>query len=160
MHVKIAKGDFVKGKDKKPIAHACSACTSLVCMAQMGAMVATGGAAMGAMSAATTVPFITFVFQAIGLGFLLVLPPIFYQILLIIVLGFTVVTSYFSYHFHKNISPFILTMMSSLLLYSSIYLFISETLYWVAFLLMVISAAWSYRIGKSIKLKSEVYASP
>ena len=150
----------MKGNDKKPIAHACSACTSLVCMAQMGAMAATGGAAMGAMSAATTVPFITFVFQAIGLGFLLVLPPIFYQILLIIVLGFTVVTSYFSYHFHKNISPFILTMMSSLLLYSSIYLFISETLYWVAFLLMVISAAWSYRIGKSIKLKSEVYASP
>lgn len=138
-------------KNKKTgVTQAASACTSLVCMAQMGTMTAAGGVAMGAMSVATTssVPFITFVFQTIGLGFLLVFPAILYQILLIVVLGFTVIVSYFSYKFHKNIGLFALVLISSFLLYTSIYLFISEPLYWIAFVLMLVSVVWSYKIKR------------
>jgi len=144
----------MKTKNKKTSAvHVGSACTSLVCMAQMGTMTVAGTAgagAMGAMSAASagSVPFITLAFQAIGLGFLLVFPQIFYQMLLIIILGFTILFSYFSYKFHKNPGIFTLTLISSFLLYSSIYLFISEPLYWIAFLLMLVSAGWSYKTEK------------
>lgn len=112
---------------------------------------------MGAMSAASTgsVPFITGVFQVIGLGFLLVLPNIFYQVLLIIVFAVTVVLSYFSYRGHRNLGPLGLTTLSSFLLYGSIYLFVSEALYWIAFLLMVVSAVWSYRIGAKLRALSK-----
>lgn len=140
----------MKGENKKrSAAHLCSACTSLVCMAQMGAMAAAGGATMATMSAATTssVPFLTLAFQTVGLGFLLLFPPFYYQLALIVVLSFTILSSYLSFRYHKNFGPVGLTTISSFLLYSSIYLLISELLYWLAFVLMIISAFWSYKIG-------------
>ena len=143
-------------KSKKAgIAQACSCCTSVVCMAQMGTTAVAGGASMGVMGAATSssVPLLTVAFQAAGLGFLLALPASFYQILLVVVLGFTMISSYFSYTFHKNPGPFGLVVFSSILLYSSIYLLMSESLYWTAFVLMLLSAAWSY---KTVKRKSDI----
>ena len=143
-------------KSKKAgIAQACSCCTSVVCMAQMGTTIVAGGASMGAMGAAasSSVPLLTVAFQAAGLGFLLALPASFYQILLVVVLGFTVISSYFSYTFHKNPGPFGLVVFSSILLYISIYLLMSEPLYWTAFVLMLLSAAWSY---KTVKRKSNI----
>ncbi len=140
------RSEIMRGKTT---AHVCSACTSLVCMAQMGAMTAASGAAMGAMSAASTgsVPFITLIFQAVGLGFLLLLPSTFYQIVLVTVLVVTIAISYFSYGGHKSPGPLGLTVTSSLLLYGSIYFFISEPLYWVSFALLLASGIWSYRIS-------------
>lgn len=121
-------------------------------MAQMGTVgtIAVSGATMGAMSAATagSIPFLTLAFQAVGLGFLLVLPAIFYQILFIIVLGFTMFSSYYSYRFHKNWGPLGLALIGSLLLYASIYYLVSEFTYWIAFSLMSTSAGWSYMITK------------
>lgn len=136
-------------KKNATAAHLCSACTSLVCMAQMGAMAAAGGAAMGAMSGASTgsLPLLTLAFQLGGLGFLLLLPQLFYQVLLIIVLAITLVLSYFSYKGHRNMGPFLLTVFGSLLLYSSIYSLASELLYWLAFVLMLFGAVWSYKVG-------------
>lgn len=144
----------MKKKNKNAVvAQVSSACTSLVCMAQMGTMTVVGATSMGAMSVATTgsVPFITLVFQSIGLGFLLVFPAIYYQILMIIILGLTIFVSYLSYKFHKNTGLFGLIVISSILLYTSIYLFISEILYWIAFILMVISVVWSYGSRKKMK---------
>lgn len=136
-------------KAKSVAPHACSACTSAVCMAQMGTMASTS-AAMGAMSAASagSVPLLTLAFQAAGLGLLLAFPPVLYQLLLTIILGTTIVASYFSYKFHKNTGPLLLTIVSSLLIYGSIYLFVSEPLYWISFAMLLLSTGWSYRVGR------------
>ena len=130
---------------KSSIAQACSAGTSLVCMAQMGAAAAAGGAAMGAMSAAATgsVPFITLVFQALGLSFLLTIPAVVFQGLLVVVLVFTTVSSFISYRLHRRLALLGLTVVGTALLYGSIYILVSEPLYWVAFALMLASAVWS-----------------
>lgn len=159
----------MKTEDKRKgvgVAHVCSSSTSLVCMAQMGATAATGGAVMGTMGAAATsgsVPLITSVFQSIGLGVLLTLPASFYQSLLVIVLGLTIVASYLSYKFHQKAGPFSLVIISSLLIYGSIYIFMSEPLYWIAFVLMLLSMVWNYTIGKGKSndkvLKSDVQGS-
>ncbi len=143
----------MKTEDKRTsvgVASACSCCTSLVCMAQMGTTIAVGGTVMGTMGVATSgsAPFITSMFQSIGLGILLTLPANFYQILLIVVLGFTIIASYISYKFHQKLGPFGLIVVSSLLFYSSIYIFMSEPFYWITFILMLVSTIWSYNIGK------------
>jgi len=135
--------------DKKTAAsHVCSCGTSVVCMAQMGATGAAAGTmgAMGAVGTATAVstPFITLTFQAIGLGFLLALPALFYQALLVAILAFTAFSSYLSRRRHKRQGPFVLTLISSLLVYGSIYLLASEVLYWASFVLMFISGTWNY----------------
>lgn len=134
-------------------AHACSCGTSIICMAQMGAMSTVGGATAGTMgtmgiAAAGSIPLITVAFQAVGLGFLLALPALFYQTLLVIILAFTIVSSYFSFRFHRRLGPFVLAAISSLLIYSSIYLLVSEYLYWVGFVLMFVSGAWNYLVTK------------
>ncbi len=145
-------------------AHACSCGTSILCMAQMGAISATGGATVGAMgamgavgtAAAVSTPFITLAFQTVGLGFLLALPALFYQALLIVILAFTVSSSYFSYRFHRHIGPFALAAVSSLFVYLSIYFLVSEPLYWSGFLLMSISGAWNYVVAKRRLHKSNL----
>jgi len=153
------------GDTRIGVAHVCSCCTSLACMAQMGATAAAGGTVMGTMGVATSgsVPLITFMFQSIGLGVLLTIPASFYQILLIVVLGFTIITSYISYKFHQKLGPFSLVIISSLLIYGSIYVFMSEPLYWIAFVLMLLSMVWNYNIRKGKSngkvLKSDVQGS-
>ncbi len=141
-----------KNEKQVTAAHVCSCGTSIVCMAQMGtASVAAGTmAGMSAVSTSTAVstPFITVAFQAIGLGFLLALPQIFYQVLLILILAVTAGSSYFSYRFHRRVGPLGLALASSLLMYSSIYLLVSEPLYWAGFALMMISAIWNYLVTK------------
>jgi len=116
-------------------------------MAQMGATGAVVGTmgAMGTVGTATAVstPFITLAFRAIGLGFLLALPGLFYQALLVAILAFTVFSSYLSYRSHKRQGPFVLALISSLLVYDSIYLLGSEIVYWTGFALMLFSGAWN-----------------
>lgn len=119
-------------------------------MAQMGVMgtasiVAATMAGISAVGTATTVstPFITLAFQAVGLGILLALPALLYETLLIIILAVTALSSYLSYRFHRRVGPFGLALVSSLVIYSSIYLLVSEPLYWSGFALMIISAIWN-----------------
>lgn len=137
-------------KTKRIAPHVCSACTSTVCMAQMGTMAATGTTmgAMGAAGAASSVPLLTLAFQAAGLGFLLAFPPAWYQIALIIILGVTIAASYLSYKFHKSVGPLGLTILSSFLIYGSIYVFVSELFYWISFVLLLLSTAWSYKVSR------------
>ncbi len=136
------------------VAHACSCGASVICMAQMGTMGTVGATAgtMGTMGAVATgsIPFITIAFQAVGLGFLLALPAFFYQILLIVILAFTIVSTYFSYRFHRRPGPLVLAAMSSIFVYGSIYLLASEYLYWIGFVLMFSSGAWNYAMTKRI----------
>ncbi len=134
-------------------AHVCSACTSLVCMAQMGAMATAGGAAMGAMSAASTgsIPLLTRVFQIIGLGFLLGLPSLLYQVLLIAGVVVTIFLAGVSYKGHRNPGPLVFTIVSSALLYGSIYMIPSEPIYWIAFGLMLVSAIWTHKLGTKMR---------
>jgi hypothetical protein len=117
-------------------------------MAQMGATGVAAGTmgAMGGVGTATAVstPFMTLAFRAIGLEFLLAFPALLYQALLVAVLAFTVLSSYFSHRAHKRQGPFILALVSSLLIYGSIYLLASEVLYWAGFALMLFSGMWSY----------------
>ncbi len=131
------------------VAHACSCGTSIVCMAQMGAISTTGvaaGGTMGAMGTATAVsiPFITLGFRAAGLGFLLTLPALIYQVLLFAILAFTVFSSYLSYKSHTRLGPLALGVISSLLIYGSVYLIVSELFYWIGFVLMFFSGIWNY----------------
>ncbi len=146
-----------KNRKQTTAAHVCSCGTSIVCMAQMGAMSTAGAAAgsMGAMGAAGTAtalstPFVTLAFQSVGLGFLFALPALFYQALLIAILALTTLSSYFSYRFHRRSGPFGLAIVSSLLVYGSIYLLVYEPLYWAGFALMFISGAWNYLVTKRV----------
>lgn len=146
-----------KNDKQVTVAHASACGTSIVCMAQMGTASAAAGtmAGMSAVSTSTAVsaPFITVAFQAIGLGFLFAVPQIFYQVLLILILAVTAVSSYFSYRLHRRVGPFVLAVASSLVIYSSIYLLASEPLYWTGFALMTTSAIWSYLVTKPLARK-------
>jgi hypothetical protein len=126
-------------------------------MAQMGAIsAATATSTMGAMGAVGTTaslsaPIMTLAFQVIGLGFLLTLPNLLYQLLLIVILAFTLLSSYLSYKSHKVAGPFLLTFISSLLVYGSVYLIVYEPLYWLGFALMLASGVWNFVSTRSIR---------
>ncbi len=130
-------------------------------MAQMGAMTTTGVAAGGTMgvmgtTTALSIPFITLAFRAVGVGFLLTLPALFYQALLFTILAITVFSSYLSYKSHTRLGPLALAVMSSLLIYGSVYLIVSELFYWIGFGLMFFSGTWNYMAVRKRAARSRV----
>jgi len=134
---------------KTIIPHFLSCCTSIVCMGQMGATIAaTGSAGMMAMGATQTVPFITSMLQAIGLGFLVALPDAILRPALIIILAITIFGSWISFKAHNNPKPFALTIFGSISVYSSIYIFVSEMFYWISFALLLVAAIWTNSVIK------------
>lgn len=134
------------------VCNTCSAGTSVVCMGSMGAAVAAAGASgaagaagMAGMSSASGAgaPFATVLLGAVGLDFLNhvpdpVLRPIFIALLL---LG--AASAYLVYRTSGRVGPFALTVASGLALYSGIYAWMSEPLYYLGFAGILAAAAWA-----------------
>lgn len=132
------------------VCNACSAGTSVVCMGSMGAALAAAGASgaagaagMASMSSASGgAPLITLLLSAAGLDFLNHVPdpllrPIFVALLLL-----SAASAYLAYRTSGRSGPFALTVASGLALYSGIYVWMSEPLYYLGFAGMLAAAAW------------------
>lgn len=134
------------------VCNACSAGTSVVCMGSMGAAVAAAGASgaagaagMAGMSSVSggSAPLITLLLSAVGLDFLNHVPdpllrPIFVALLLL-----SAAAAYLAYRTSGRSGPFALTVASGLTLYSGIYVWMSEPLYYLGFAGMLAAAAWA-----------------
>lgn len=134
------------------ICNACSAGTSVVCMGSMGAAVAVAGAT-GAAGAAGMVgmssvsgaglPLTTVLLSAVGLDVLnhvpeAVLRPIFIALLLV-----SAASAYLAYRTSGRPGPLAFTVASGLSLYSGIYIWMSEPLYYLGFAGMLAAAGWA-----------------
>ncbi len=125
------------------------ALTSVACMGSMGAMgvAATATAGMAGMSGATVgatrVAPITALLQNAGLGALTQIPDAVLRPIFILLLLIGIVGAYFAYRAHGQIGPFLVTVLASALLYSSIYVAPSDPFYYVSFALLIAGALWS-----------------
>lgn len=127
----------------------CSVCTSgvsVVCMSSMGAVLAAAGTAggagavglagMGSMGASSTGASAFFIvprfFDRIGLDFLNQVPNAVAQPLLVVMLTVSLVASYLAYRGHRRPYTPALTLVSSVAMYVSIYVWMSEPLYFTS----------------------------
>lgn len=149
------------------VCNLCTAGTSVVCMGAMGAaagaagaVAATGVAGMAGMGgmgemadteaaqAAVAMPFPTLLLEHVGLGFLNQVPdpvlrPIFVTLLLV-----SIGTAYLSFRTHKSPQALLLTALSGGLLYGSIYIWMSEPLYYASFTGMLGAALWGLFLAR------------
>lgn len=139
----------------------------MVCMGSMGAAAVAAGAAgatsvagmagMGSMAtmadstappAAATAPFLTSLLQQIGLGFLNQVPDSVLRPVFIVLLLLSISTAYLSFRSHGRPQALLLTALSGALLYSGIYLWMSELLYSVGLVGMLGAAVWGLVLAK------------
>ncbi len=132
---------------------------SVVCMASMGAMVATstagataGMAGMGAAAATTThVPAVTHMLRAVGLGELTHIPNAVLQPLLLVLLLVALGAALWRARVARTMPALALALLiiaTAAVLYASIYITISETGYWIALVVLILASvlsAWPRR---------------
>lgn len=136
-------------KIKTIYAHAGSVITSIVCMGQMGAALgASGAGSVMAMGSSSSSLIIASLLQAIGLGFLTQIPDAILRPFLIFALLITIFVAYFSYKRRGNKAALSLTILSSIAVYFSIYIFASELLYFVSFIFLGIAAFYHHKCEK------------
>lgn len=138
----------------------CSLCAggvSVVCMSSMGAALAAAGTAGGAaaagmagmgssgMSSAEASAFflIPRFFDRVGLDFLNQVPNAVAQPLLVALLTISLVASYLAYRGHRRLYAPALTLASSAAMYVSIYVWMSEPLYFVGLAGLLAAGVWS-----------------
>lgn len=142
-----------------PVGGVVASGTSIVCMASMGAMAAgsTAGvtAGMAGMGAATTstshVPAVTHALQAVGLGGLTHLSNAVLQPLLIVLLLVAMGTALWRTWVARTMSAAVLalvTVAAAAGLYASIYLNVSETGYWIALVVLLLTSVLSGWAGR------------
>src|SRR5262249_11743379 len=133
------------------------AITSLVCMGSMGAMsiaasagsAATSGmAGMGTMGSTppSHVAFMTSLFQSLGLSALTQIPDAVLRPVLIILLGVGIIGAYVRYRAHGKVWPFLLVVVATILLYTSIYVFPGDALYFFSLVLLLLGSLWNARV--------------
>ena len=140
----------------------CSATTafiSVVCMSSMAAALAAAGAAAGAgatsmagmgsmsgMGATPTgsaaLPLLPSVLERIGLGFFTQLPNEILQPLLVVFLLASFATAYLAYRGHGRPAALILTALSGVVMYLSVYVWMSDVLYVVSLVGLVAAGFW------------------
>ncbi len=133
-----------------------SAGTSVVCMASMGAMAAASTvgamAGMGAAAASTShVSTLTHVLQSLGLGGLThvsnaIVQPLFIALLLTTIAA--AIYKAFIVRSRQAISLALLISVAAVGLYGSIYIVVSEMVYWTALFVLILTSlltAWSGR---------------
>lgn len=131
-----------------------STITSLGCMAIMSSTIAASGAvalgsmgAMGSMAASNSFSrFATIILNSIGLGFLTKVNLRTLEIILIFLLLIGIVSMYLSYRFHKNPYPLILSVISSILIYVSIFVIISTPIYYISLIGLIVTPIWNFYI--------------
>ncbi len=123
-----------------------SALTSVVCMGSMGAMglATTATAGMAGMSGATHVAFVTQLLQNAGLGVLTQIPDAVLRPLFIALLILGIAGAYLAYRMHRQIGPLILTVLASLMLYTGIYIVLSDPLYYLGLAMLLIGTVWNF----------------
>ncbi len=139
----------VKSKGWDSLCSVCAASVSVICMTSMtAAAVATGAAAaagatgmagMGGMNGAESPQANPSVLSALanglerlGLGFLNRIPNGILQPLLILLLSVSMGAAWVAYRGHRRPQALILTLMSTVLMYLSIYLWMSEVVYFLS----------------------------
>lgn len=147
----------------------CSACTSgvsVVCMSSMGAALAATGAAggagamsmagMGNMGSSSTgqsaFSLLPRFFDRIGLDLLNQLPNAVAQPLLVVLLTISVVASYLAYRGGRRPYGLALTLASSAAMYISIYVWMSEPLYFASLGVLLAASAWGVFLARQSRL--------
>jgi len=131
-----------------------STVASLGCMAIMSTTIAASGAvalgsmgAMNSMAAASSFSrFPSAFLNSIGLGFLTKVNLKTLEIILVILLLIGIISMYLSYRFHKNLYPLILSITSSILIYLSIFVVMSNALYYISLIGLIVTPIWNFYV--------------
>ena len=147
---------------------ACTVCTtgvSVVCMSSMAAALVAAGAAVGAGAASmagmastagkgTALPLLPRLFDHLGLGLLNRLPNQILQPLLIVLLALSVGTAYLAYRGHHRPQALILAGASGVVMYVSIYVWMSDPLYLLSLGGLIGAGLWSLYLARRRQLVS------
>lgn len=130
-----------------------STIASLGCMAIMGTSIATAGgvalSSMGAMSMNNnTTNFASLFLNSVGLGLLTKVNLRTLEIILIILLLISIFSMYLSFRYHKNYYPLVLLILSSILIYISIFVTMSNILYHISVIGIIVAPIWNFLIKK------------
>lgn len=93
--------------------------------------------------------WLTQFFESIGLGILNQLPNQVAQRLLAALLVISVGTSYIAYRGHRQPGVLVLTVASAIAMYVSIYVWMSEPLYFISLVGLVAAAMWGLFLARS-----------
>ncbi|MBI2303303.1 MAG: hypothetical protein HYU86_00960 [Chloroflexi bacterium] len=137
----------------------CSSGVSVVCMSSVGAALAAAGTAeaasmagMGSIGASSSGVSAFFIiprfFDRLGLDVLNQVPNAVAQPLLVTLLTISVVASYLAYRGHRRPHILALTLATSTAMYVSIYVWMSEPLYFVSLVGLLAASAWSFFLAK------------
>jgi hypothetical protein len=129
-------------------------------MSSMGAAIAAAGAtgmagmgSMGGMGASQTgspaSSVLTRFFEAIGLGILNRLPNEVAQPLLVALLVISLGAAYIAYRGHHRPWALMLTLASAVVMYISIYTWMSEALYFISLGGLVVAAIWGVFLARN-----------
>ena len=152
-------------KAQDAISSACSTCAagfSVVCMSSMAAAIAaattavgagaTGMAGMGGTGATLANPsaalWLTQFLETIGLGILNRLPNEVAQPLLAALLATSIGAACVAYRGHRSSGALVLTLGSALVMYNSIYAWMSELLYYLSLAGLVVAAIWGFFLAR------------
>ncbi len=144
---------------------ACTVCTagvSVVCMSSMAAALAAVGAAAGAGAASMAgmastagetkaLPLLPRLFERLGLGLLNSLPNQILQPLLIVLLALSVGTAYLAYRGHHRPQALILSGASAVVMYLSIYVWMSDPLYLLSLSGLIGASLWSLYVARHLQ---------
>lgn len=148
------------------ICGACAASTagvSVICMSSMGAVLAAASAAVGAGAAGmagmgsmgapqagrSAFLWLAQFFESMGLGILNQLPNEVAQPLLAALLVISVATTYMAYRGHHQPGVLVLALGSAPAIYASIYLWMSEPLYFMSLAGLVAAAMWGIFLSRT-----------
>jgi len=128
-----------------------STLTSLGCMAIMATAIGTTGAvtlgSMGAMSMSSPInTFPSVLLNFLGLGSLTRVNLRTLEIILIFLLSIGIISMYLSYKYHKNSNPLILFVISSILIYVSIFVVMSNALYYISLIGLIVTPIWNFYV--------------
>lgn len=167
----VAPQQPVRPPVKKRWHAVCSLCTggvSVVCMSSMGVAAAAAGAAAGAAatsmagmggvgamagpqpSFAQTSAFflVPRLFESVGLRFLNHVPNEVAQPFLVLLLGLSVGTGYLAYRAHRQPQVLALTVASGLAMYVSIYVWMSEAVYFLSLPALLAAGIWGLFLAR------------
>ncbi len=144
---------------------ACTVCTagvSVVCMSSMAAALAAAGAAAGAGAASmagmasaagetNALSLLPRLFERLGLGLLNRLPNQILQPLLIVLLALSVGTAYLAYRGHHRPQALTLAGASAVVMYVSIYVWMSDPLYLLSLSGLIGAGLWSIYLVRHLQ---------
>lgn len=149
----------MKVRSPEALAGGVTCCVSVVCMSSMATAVAAaaaatgaGAAGMGAMGGmsdtSSATAFLPRLFDAVGLGFLNHIPNEVLQPLLVVLLAASVGATYLSYRAHRRAAVLALAAAGALVMYLSIYAWMSEPLYFASLLGLLAASAWGTLLSR------------